>query len=82
MVSMIYCGPWPTLGRMMTSKHSQNYMKKKPRRQYCLVVAFQEASMIEKTDDQIKFQISMGNYATSFTSDLELFLSTNRKKGV
>nr|XP_039273403.1 myoferlin-like isoform X2 [Styela clava] len=46
------------------------------RRKYRLIVAFQEASMIEKADQPIEFEVSMGNYGNKFDNETQASSST------
>lgn len=46
------------------------------RRKYYLIVAFQEASMIEKAGKSIEFEVSMGIYGNKFNSETQASSST------
>lgn len=46
------------------------------RRKYYLIVAFQEASMIEKAEKSIEFEVSMGLYGNKFNSETQECSST------
>lgn len=53
--------------------HAQKYLR---RRRYRLVVGFVSANLIDKSYENLEFEVSMGNYGNKFDADMGAACST------